>query len=618
VDADRERVSGLEADIRALHGERAAAETQRASARVLLPAIGARRKGHIAELAKVREQWQAMRLVIDHRCAESGIPRPDLAEDVGASDAALTTLLGLVEEEGLRVRHLCEKAVDLEINVTRLSDERESVQQQCVQLADDVSVLRDAIEENGNKMVALQTALLERQQSHISATTRLDGILCPALPAWKRSVETDNDDFVVRCRDLVAEWSQHRRSVANCDPKVSLLTADMEAAKATLHGAENATQDAEFARQTMTSVIQELEDKRAAIIGGRPVVEVRTEHRLRYEAAEQALNESGAKRSEAEKSVVAFEASRDAARDVLAQARDASAVTEQVLSDQLDEAEITRTDAEEGIAKGEGWANAEATRLDVLRSAVGAAEAALGERRDALETHSAADQPSEPSADIPGRLAEIEAHRERASADLLTVTAILHTDERARTRLVEINVQLEIRHTAARVWNQLDELIGSADGSKLRRFAQSLTFDHLIHIANRHLRDLHPRYELQRTPGGELALQVVDHNMADEVRGVHNLSGGERFLISLALALALATMSSGRGVTVESLFIDEGFGSLDSNNLAISISALERLQATGRRVGVISHLEELKERIAVKVDVTPVGAGRSVIGVVTA
>src|SRR5258708_36695168 len=112
----------------------------------------------------------------------------------------------------------------------------------------------------------------------------------------------------------------------------------MEAAKATLHGAENATQDAEFARQTMTSVIQELEDKGAAIVGGRPVVEVRTEHRLRYEAAEQALNESGAKRSEAEKSVVAFEASRDAARDVLAQARDASAVTEQVLSDQLDEA----------------------------------------------------------------------------------------------------------------------------------------------------------------------------------------------------------------------------------------------------------------------------------------
>ena len=102
-------------------------------------------------------------------------------------------------------------------------------------------------------------------------------------------------------------------------------------------------------------------------------------------------------------------------------------------------------------------------------------------------------------------------------------------------------------------------------------------------------------------------LQVVDHHMADEVRGVHNLSGGERFLVSLALALGLASMASSRGVKVESLFIDEGFGALDSTSLAMAVSVLEQLQATGRRVGVISHVDELKERIAVKVEVTPSG-----------
>ena len=103
----------------------------------------------------------------------------------------------------------------------------------------------------------------------------------------------------------------------------------------------------------------------------------------------------------------------------------------------------------------------------------------------------------------------------------------------------------------------------------------------------------------------------------DEVRGVHNLFGGERFLVSLALALGLASMSSNRGIKVESLFIDEGFGSLDGSNLAMAVSALEQLQATGRRVGVISHVDELKERIGVKVEVVPVGSGRSIVQVVT-
>jgi exonuclease SbcC len=184
--------------------------------------------------------------------------------------------------------------------------------------------------------------------------------------------------------------------------------------------------------------------------------------------------------------------------------------------------------------------------------------------------------------------------------------------------MAHIKVALDERREKARVWSQLDELIGSADGAKFRRFAQSLTLNHLLHLANRHLMDLHPRYELQRAPGSDLTLQVIDHNMADEVRGVHNLSGGERFLVSLALALGLASMSSNRGLKVESLFIDEGFGALDSTNLAMAVSVLEQLQATGRQVGVISHVDELKERIAVKVEVTPVGGGRSTVKVVTA
>jgi exonuclease SbcC len=135
--------------------------------------------------------------------------------------------------------------------------------------------------------------------------------------------------------------------------------------------------------------------------------------------------------------------------------------------------------------------------------------------------------------------------------------------------------------------------------------------------ANGQLLDLKPRFALERSVGGDMLIQVVDHDMTGEVRGVHNLSGGERFLISLALALGLAEMSTGRGLRIESLFIDEGFGALDTSSLGQAIAVLEHLHATGRRVGVISHVEEVKERIPVKIEVVPVSRGKSVLTVST-
>lgn len=93
---------------------------------------------------------------------------------------------------------------------------------------------------------------------------------------------------------------------------------------------------------------------------------------------------------------------------------------------------------------------------------------------------------------------------------------------------------------------------------------------------------------------------------------MHNLSGGA-FLVSLAVALGLSEMSSGEGLRIESLFIDEGFGALDSASLGSAIAMLEQLHATRRRVGVISHIEEVKQRISVKIAVTPIARGRSTV-----
>ena len=157
----------------------------------------------------------------------------------------------------------------------------------------------------------------------------------------------------------------------------------------------------------------------------------------------------------------------------------------------------------------------------------------------------------------------------------------------------------------------LHSLIGSQKGDKFRRFAQGLTLDHLVYLANMQLNRLHGRYLLQRKETEALELQVLDTWQGDEVRDTKTLSGGEGFLVSLALALALSDLVSHK-TQIESLFLDEGFGTLDSATLDMALDALDSLNASGKMIGVISHVEAMKERIPVQIEVTKInGLGNS-------
>ena len=151
-------------------------------------------------------------------------------------------------------------------------------------------------------------------------------------------------------------------------------------------------------------------------------------------------------------------------------------------------------------------------------------------------------------------------------------------------------------------WAYLNSLIGSADGKRFRVFAQGLTLDYLIHLANQQLVQLHARYQLARKPGEALELEVIDTWQADSKRDTKTLSGGESFLVSLALALALSDLVSHK-TRIDSLFLDEGFGTLDRETLDIALDALDNLNASGKMIGVISHVDALKERIAVQVEI---------------
>lgn len=184
------------------------------------------------------------------------------------------------------------------------------------------------------------------------------------------------------------------------------------------------------------------------------------------------------------------------------------------------------------------------------------------------------------------------------------------SDDEARKRREAGGAELKSAEDEALRWGRLKELIGSADGAKFARFAQSLTLRQLIGLANHHLKMLAERYRLMAAPGDGLDLRIVDLYQANTDRPMESLSGGESFLASLALALGLSELAS-RHHPIDSLFIDEGFGTLDSETLEVALSALENLRSQGKTIGLISHVELLKERLTTQVRVVRGAGGTS-------
>lgn len=199
-------------------------------------------------------------------------------------------------------------------------------------------------------------------------------------------------------------------------------------------------------------------------------------------------------------------------------------------------------------------------------------------------------------------LAELDVQRSAISEQIGAHRALLAHDAQLRTNQQALFEQISQQTADTDVWQRLDALIGSAKGDKFRKFAQGLTLDHLLQLANKHLNRLHGRYLLRRKSTGELELEIVDAWQGDVARDTRTLSGGEGFLVSLALALALSDLVSNK-TSIDSLFLDEGFGSLDGDTLEVALTALDSLNASGKMIGIISHVEALKERIPAQIRV---------------
>lgn len=273
------------------------------------------------------------------------------------------------------------------------------------------------------------------------------------------------------------------------------------------------------------------------------------------------------------------------------------------------EAAMARKEKELNLALETARKEVEAVqnRLSGLQGEMKQLAVTVGELREQQEKIESPQQ-------LPETISRQQEENLNTERSLSATEARLLQQEKNKAAVEQITKELAAKRSVADRWAKLNKLIGSADGAKFKVIAQSYTLNLLLLHANKHLSYLSKRYKLQQIPE-TLGLQVIDCDMCDEVRTVYSLSGGESFLISLALALGLSSLSS-NNLKVESLFIDEGFGSLDAESLRTAMEALEQLQMQGRKIGVISHVQEMSERISVQVQVQKKVNGKSVLTVV--
>ena len=253
------------------------------------------------------------------------------------------------------------------------------------------------------------------------------------------------------------------------------------------------------------------------------------------------------------------------------------------------------------------------TQFEQLSAALLDANAALKQQQSAHTDHQNTNKPSQNNAELSEQLTALNTKQTEQQNSLLTINTAIEQHNQNAKALEGKQTELATLKKRVEQWHLLNKVLGDATGKTMRNLAQTQTLKILLHYANSHLKTLNKRYELTAI-AQSLDIAIIDRDMADEQRSVNTLSGGESFLVSLALALGLASLSSNK-VQINSLFIDEGFGTLDSETLSVAMDALDSLQAQGRKVGVISHVSEMSERVATQVHVSKQSGGYSTIEV---
>jgi exonuclease SbcC len=499
---------------------------------------------------------------------------------------------------------------EMSLEEEELNRAKEAVRKQSEELA--ISV------EESNKEITRLTTLAESynmqyKDAFADAESRL-----AVLPSWKS--EFEQGTLQEKLQKIAAQWNNNQVALTQLKEKDTNLLTTLVGEQKNL---EEATKSLAEKNKKLTDYRAEYNDlagERKKLLGGKSADEVSGAFQKEKKLVEEELR----RLTDEQNKLMAYSESLKGgikeAGAIIARLEEHTGLLQQSVDQWMASKDgvITRELLAELLQKDTTWLATEKRALELLRKNEITIKATLDERRKKLELHRVAEvRPQGEEETIDNLQAQQKGTTELLESmmkRLGEIDAAFTAHKAAKEKVKKFEKELPVKESLSENWKKLNELFGSATGSKFKEIAQGYTLDVLLTYANKHLQELSRRYELKRIPN-TLGLEVIDLDMLGEIRSVHTLSGGESFLVSLALALGLSSLSSNR-MKVESLFIDEGFGSLDADTLRVAMDALERLQTQGRKIGVISHVSEMNEHISTQIRVEKSVSGRSKIEVV--
>jgi exonuclease SbcC len=485
--------------------------------------------------------------------------------------------------------------------------------------------LDNEVKDLNSKLSIYQEQLSSKSRERDKATSDLvlvEELLSPyfASSDWIAKWKAAPVNFTNDIADFAQAWKEYTEKLEQYARQKSGLEATLKELKSQFQNLE-----AELTKKTATYTTQYqnyqvLNQDRTNLFEGKPAEQVELELKQSTVEAQHRLDQFKEMLQQLSIDLTKANTQREELDNTLATLEtDATTASHKIgnwlrdfnhKSDQL----LTIETLYELLALHNNWIEAERNALQFIEEEVTKATSILAERKQSLDVHQQTALSERPLDQLNELITIKKTDAEQQKQKKGEIGFKLQQNETNKAQIDGLLNSIAKQASITENWSKLNEIIGSADGKKFRQIAQEYTLDVLLGYANIHLQVLTSRYKIERIPA-TLGLQVVDLDMGDEVRTVYSLSGGESFLVSLALALGLASLSSSR-MKVESLFIDEGFGSLDPTTLNIAMDALERLHNQGRKVGVISHVQEMTERIPVQIKVSKQQSGKSKVEVV--
>ncbi len=462
-----------------------------------------------------------------------------------------------------------------------------------------------------------QQSVTQLQSQYQTKQTNIESDRQALLSAMSESAVGEDffleplDQALIKLSDELAQWQGSKESLGRLQLEQEKLLVELSATKASLKETGIGLESIKAKHQTLSEKSLQTQRDLEPLLLGSTVVELRQKAQQELKDS-QLLNEKAVQQcQQVTRDLASIEATIKAQtkvhENVLQECQQAQLSWQKSLLEKSFESEVSWQAARLDESK---IAELEAESV-AIKAELAKCEVRFAQVQEAWQVHQESILPATELAllavtdianlvlaDWQQKVLQLEERQANLLRQWGVVSQQVREELQRREEVANKRLQLGQRRDKLRHLEQLNYVIGSADGAKFRRFAQSLTLEHLVYLANQHLHILHRRYQLGRKADA-LALEVIDTWQANISRDTKTLSGGESFLVSLALALALSDLVSHK-TSIDSLFLDEGFGTLDSDTLESALDALDNLHASGKTIGIISHISALKDRIPVQ------------------